>query len=78
MAIWTARALAAARGAAAVAEDDLRGALARLDRSLGQVPLAAVPAKVAKAWRFVIEETALAVAATDDLLGIPAPVDTDS
>ncbi|HEV8632052.1 MAG TPA: YkgJ family cysteine cluster protein [Thermoanaerobaculia bacterium] len=76
MAIWTARALAAARGAVAVAEADLRGALARLDRTLGQVPLAAVPPKVAKAWRFIIEETGLAVAATDDLLGIPAPVET--
>jgi lysine-N-methylase len=70
MAIWTARALAAARGAHAVAEVDVRAALARIDRSLGQVPLAALPPKVAKAWRFVVEETGLVVSATDELLGI--------
>ena len=69
MAIWTSRALAAARRASAVAEADVREGLARIDRTLGQVPLAALPSRVAKAWRFVVEETGLVVAATDELLG---------
>ncbi len=69
MAIWTARALAADRGADAVAAEDLRRALGLLDRTLGQVPLAALPGKVAKAFHFVVEETDLVVAATNELLG---------
>jgi len=68
MTIWTARALAAERGADAVAETDLRSALALLDRTLGMVPLSALPAKVAKVWHFVVEETELVVEATNELL----------
>jgi lysine-N-methylase len=77
MAIWTSRALAADRGAAAVEEEDLRRALALLDRTLGQVPLAALPAKVARAWRFVVEDTDLVVAATNELLGWEDPPEDD-
>ncbi len=69
MAIWTARAFAAGRRAAAVSEEDLRQAVALLDRTLGQVPLDALPAKIAKAWHFVIEETDLVVEAANELLG---------
>lgn len=77
MAIWTSRALAAGRGAAAVEEGDLGRALSLLDRTLGQVPLAALPAKVAKAWHFVVEETDLVVAATNELLGWEDPEEDD-
>jgi lysine-N-methylase len=75
MAIWTARALAAGRGAAVVAAEDLRRALGLLDRTLGQVSLAALPARVAKAVRFVVEETDLVVAATNELVGWVDPPD---
>jgi hypothetical protein len=68
MTIWTARALAVARSATAVADIDVRRALALLDRTLGLVPLAALPAKVAKAFHFVVEETDLVVEATNELL----------
>jgi Fe-S-cluster containining protein len=71
MAIWTARALAAERGAAAVSEPDLRRALGLLDRSLGQVSLAALPAKSREVWHFIVEETDLAVEATNELAGWP-------
>jgi lysine-N-methylase len=77
MAIWTSRALAAERGARTVGDDDLRRAIALLDRTLGQVPLSALPTKVAKAWRFVVEETDLVVAATNELLGWEDPADED-
>jgi lysine-N-methylase len=73
MALWTARALAAADGRAAVGEEEVRRALRLLDRTLGQVSLAALPAKVAKAWRFVIEGTDLVVAATNELLSWVEP-----
>jgi Fe-S-cluster containining protein len=73
MAIWTSRALAAGRGAGAVEEGDLRRALGLLDRTLGQVSLAALPGKVAKAFHFVVEETDLVVAATNELLGWEDP-----
>lgn len=69
MAIWTSRALAAARGAGAVAEGDLRQALGLLDRTLGQAPLVALPPKVSKAFHFVVEDTDLVVAATNELVG---------
>jgi lysine-N-methylase len=69
MAVWTARALAAERGGVAVAESDLRRALVLLDRALGRVSLAALPAKAAKVWRFVVEDTDLAIEATNELLG---------
>jgi hypothetical protein len=70
MTIWTARALAAERHAGAAAESDLRRAIALLDRTHGQVNLAALPAKLAKVWHFVVEETDLVVEATNDLLGV--------
>ena len=76
MAIWTARALAAERGAAVASETDLRRALALLDRTLGQISLASLPAKVKKSWHFVVEETDLVVEATNELVGFAddAPV----
>jgi hypothetical protein len=69
MAIWTSRALAAQRGAPAVVSDDVRGALRLLDRTLGHLPVGALPRKLAKAWTFLTTETDLVTSATDELLG---------
>lgn len=67
MAIWTSRALASDRGSDTVNEEDLRRALSLLDRTLGQVPLGALPNKISKVFHFVVEETDLVVAATSEL-----------
>jgi Fe-S-cluster containining protein len=73
IAVWTAKALARERGAAAVAEEDVRGALRLVDRSFGEIRLASLPAKPRKAWRFVLLETDLPVAASVEMLGeLPA------
>jgi|CXWL01.1.fsa_nt_gi lysine-N-methylase len=69
MAIWTARALAAIRGAAAIDDADVRGALRLLDRGVGQLSPAALPPKVAKACTWVMTETNLVVAAVNELVG---------
>lgn len=73
MALWTSAALAADRGAAAAGEEDARRAIALLDRTLGRLPLDALPGKVQKAWRFVLEETDLVVAAIDEVVGHEEP-----
>jgi hypothetical protein len=69
MTLWTARAIAAERGATAIADVDVQRALALLDRTLGQVSLSALPAKVAKVFHFIVEETELVVEATNELAG---------
>jgi lysine-N-methylase len=70
IAVWTAKALAAERGAPSVAGEDLRRALRLVDRSYGQIPLAALPPKARKAWRFVLLETDLPVTASVEMLGL--------
>ena len=73
MAVWTSRALAAERGSGVVADVDLRRAIALLDRTLGQTLLSALPAKLARTWHFVVEETDLVVEATNEWLGVEIP-----
>jgi Fe-S-cluster containining protein len=68
MILWTAKALAAARRASEVAEDDLRRSIGLVDRTLGQASVEDLPAKVAEAWHFVVEETELVEAAAAELL----------
>jgi Fe-S-cluster containining protein len=68
IAVWTAKALARERGAGSVAEEDVRGALRLVDRSYGDIPLASLPPKPRKAWRFVLLETDLPVAASAEML----------
>jgi lysine-N-methylase len=68
IAVWTAKALACERGEAAVAEDDVRRALRLVDRSYGQIPLALLPARARKAWRFVLFETDLPISAASELV----------
>jgi Fe-S-cluster containining protein len=68
MAAWTARALAAERGAAEVADSDARGALRLVDRAFGQIQLSLLPSAQRKAWRFVLLETDLPIAATREML----------
>jgi lysine-N-methylase len=75
MAIWTAKALAAEAGSAAVAEGHVQTAVALVDRTLGQIPLTDLPAKAAKALRFVVEETDLPIAAANELLNLPVEED---
>jgi hypothetical protein len=40
-----------------------------LDRTIGRVRLAALPKKFAKVWHFIVEETDLALEATNELVG---------
>ncbi len=69
MALWTGMALAADRGADTVAEVDVREAIRLLDQTLGQLSMEALPRKAAIAWRWVLTETDLVLAATNELLG---------
>ncbi|MFN7973134.1 MAG: YkgJ family cysteine cluster protein [Acidobacteriota bacterium] len=68
MTIWTAKALAAGRGAAAVGEADVRAALRLIDRTLGQIPTSLLPPRQAKAFDWVMLETDIVEAATNDML----------
>ena len=68
IAVWTAKALACERGAASIAEDDVRGALRLVDRSYGEIRLSSLPPKPRKAWRFVLLETDLPVSASLEML----------
>jgi len=70
--VWTAKALACERGAAAVAEADIRSALRLVDRSYGEIPLTLLPPKARKAWRFVLLETDLPVTASLEMLAYNA------
>lgn len=72
MLLWTARALAAGGGRGKVGLDDARRALRLLDRTHGSIPLADLPSKQRRAWRFVLNETDLAVTASAELLGVDA------
>lgn len=68
---WTAKAMAAGRGASSVGDEDVRRALRLVDRSLGQIRLALLPPKQKKAWRFVLLETDLPVTANAEMLAGP-------
>lgn len=68
MAVWTSKALAADRGAAAVEEPDLRQAIRLIDRTLGQIPRSLLPRKQRDVYDWVMLETDLVEAATHDLL----------
>jgi lysine-N-methylase len=68
IAVWTAKALAAGRGASSVAEEDARGSLRLVDRSYGEIRLSSLPPKPRKAWRFVLLETDLPVTASIEML----------
>jgi lysine-N-methylase len=72
MAIWTAKTLACERGAAALGDEDVRSALRLVDRSYGQIPLATLPPKPRKAWRFVLLETDLPLTASYEMLAFNA------
>jgi hypothetical protein len=68
MAVWTSKALAADRGAAEVEEPDLRLAIRLIDRTLGQIPTSLLPPKQREVYNWVMLETDLVEAATNDLL----------
>ncbi|MCP4663826.1 MAG: YkgJ family cysteine cluster protein [bacterium] len=68
MTIWTAKALAADRGAPEVEEADVREAVRLIDRTLGQMAISSLPRKQAKACEFILLETDLVEAAANDLL----------
>ena len=68
LAVWTAKALACERGATSIAEDDVRRALRLVDRTYGQIRLAALPPKPRNAWRFVLLETDLPLTASLEML----------
>ena len=68
MAVWTSKALAADRGAGEVAEADLRQAIRLIDWTLGQIPTSLLPRKQQEVYDWVMLETDLVEAATNDLL----------
>ena len=68
MTIWTAKALAAERGATAVEACDLRQAIRLIDRTLGQISTSLLPPKQREAYDRVMLETDLVEAATADVL----------
>lgn len=68
MIIWTAKALAADRGASRAEVDDVRGAIRLVDRTLGTLPTSALPKKQAEACDFIMLETDFVEAAIADLL----------
>jgi lysine-N-methylase len=68
LAIWAAKALTRERGATSLTDDDVRRALRLVDRTYGQIRLASLPPKPRKAWRFVLLETDLPVAASLEML----------
>jgi Fe-S-cluster containining protein len=73
MAVWTAKALAAERGAAEAKDVDARGALRLIDRAFGQIRLSLLPSAQRKAFRFVLLETDLPIAATWEMLAAHNP-----
>ena len=72
MAVWTSKAVAADRGATEVEEPDLRQAIRLIDRTLGQIPTSLLPRKQREVYDWVMLETDLVEAATNDLLSRPA------
>ena len=69
MIAWVSKAFAADRGSARVEDADVRLAIRRVDRTLGQVTLALFPAAQAKAFHWTIHETDLVAAAMRDVMG---------
>ena len=70
MCLWTAKALAAERGAGELGEDDVRAAIRLVDRTAGRISTSMLPEKQARAFDWVMMETELVEAATVDLLTI--------
>ena len=68
MTVWTSKALAADRGSSGVEEPDLRQAIRLIDRTLGQIPTSRLPRKLQEAYDWVMLETDLVEAATNDVL----------
>lgn len=66
--LWTAKALAAGRLASEVEGDDVTGALRLLDRTVGALSLAELPAKQREAFAFVLRDTDLVTHATEEIL----------
>lgn len=68
MVLWVSKALAAHRGARNPEASDLSAALRRIDKTLGRVSVARLPRKQAKVYDFIMLETDLVEAATNDIL----------
>ena len=68
MAVWTSKALAADRGATEVEEPELRQTIRLIDRTLCQIPTSLLPRKQRDVYNWVMLETDLVEAATNDLL----------
>ena len=68
MTVWTSTALAAERGSARVEESELRQAIRLIDRTLGQIPTPLLPRKQRDVHDWIMLETDLVEAATNDLL----------
>ena len=68
MALWTAMAFAADRGAGTASDEDLRRALRLLDPPLGQLTPASLPKAQRKVCNFIFLETDLVVDASTELL----------
>ena len=64
MVVWTAKALAAAKGERALAMVDLQEATRLVDRSMGQIATSRLPKKQARVCDFVMLETDFVLAAT--------------
>jgi Fe-S-cluster containining protein len=75
MALWTAKAFAADKGAKTATDEDLRRALRLLDPPLGQLTPASLPKPQRKVCDFVFLETDLVVDASAELLGLPPAAD---
>ncbi|MCB2156713.1 YkgJ family cysteine cluster protein [bacterium] len=69
MIVWTAKALAADRGASDVELPDIQKAIRFLDRTPGSISFEGLPKKQEEAVTFVIQETGIAVCATNEVLG---------
>jgi Fe-S-cluster containining protein len=69
MIAWTAKALAAGRGALVVCDQDVRAAIRLIDRTLGQVTTSSLPRKQADAFDWVMHETDLVACATREIIG---------
>ena len=60
-----------------MAERDLRAAIRLVDRTVGQLSFSLMPKKLAKAWRFLVTETDIVVAAVNEVLGINRDVPSE-
>lgn len=68
MVLWATKALAAHRGAEKPESRDLSAALRLVDKTLGRVSVTRLPRKQAKVYNFIMLETDLVEAASNDIL----------